>query len=80
MAGCRNPWPPAWERHRFQWIFIDFDRFQRLRELLSLPSVQVKDWRELPDAPLSLEDDYGPEYKRLMDAHKTLNDCKKAKK
>lgn len=39
---------------------------------------QVKNWRDLPDAPLSLEDDYGPEYKRLMDAHRTLNDCKKA--
>ena len=25
-----------------------------------------------------LQDDYGPEHKSLMDAHKTLNDCKKA--
>ncbi|CAK8998397.1 unnamed protein product [Durusdinium trenchii] len=39
---------------------------------------EVKNWRDLPDAPLSLEDDYGPDYKRWMDAHKTLNDCKKA--
>jgi hypothetical protein len=27
---------------------------------------------------LAWQDDYGPEYKRLMDAHRTLNDCKKA--
>eukprot|EP00438_Fugacium_kawagutii_P024147 Skav213832 [mRNA] locus=scaffold315:9522:22808:+ [translate_table: standard] len=39
---------------------------------------EVKNWRDLPDAPLSLEDDYGPEYKMWMDAHRTLNDCKKA--
>ena len=27
---------------------------------------------------MTWQDDYGPEYKRLMDAHRTLNDCKKA--
>ncbi|CAJ1332270.1 unnamed protein product [Effrenium voratum] len=49
----------------------------RLPDSLACAGVEAN-WRDLPDAPLSLEDDYGPEYKRLMDAHKTLNDCKKA--
>lgn len=44
----------------------------------SMAQAESKNWRDMPDAPLSLEDDYGPEHKMLMDAHKTLNECKKA--
>jgi hypothetical protein len=35
-------------------------------------------WRDLPDAPLAIEEDFGPEYNKAMAAHVTLNDCKKA--
>lgn len=33
----------------------------------------------LPTALRPGQDDYGPDYKRWMDAHKTLNDCKKVR-
>jgi len=36
------------------------------------------DWRALPDAPVSIEDDFGPQYNAAMAAHKKLGDCKKA--
>lgn len=36
------------------------------------------DWRALPDAPMSLEDDFGPGYNDAMAAHKRLGECKKA--
>jgi len=41
--------------------------------------VQAAGYKALFEEPtLSLEDDYGPEYKKWMEAHRTLNDCKKA--
>eukprot|EP00928_Gymnodinium_smaydae_P090334 TRINITY_DN74155_c0_g1_i1.p1 TRINITY_DN74155_c0_g1~~TRINITY_DN74155_c0_g1_i1.p1 ORF type:complete len:270 (-),score=73.88 TRINITY_DN74155_c0_g1_i1:83-832(-) len=39
---------------------------------------QAKDWRAMPDAPLAIEEDFGPDYHKAMDAYKQLNDCKKA--
>merc|ERR1719160_1427906 len=36
------------------------------------------DWRALPDAPLAIEEDFGPDYHAAMAAHKQLGDCKKA--
>merc|ERR1719160_687954 len=36
------------------------------------------DWRALPDAPLAIEEDFGPDYAKAMAAHKQLGDCKKA--
>jgi len=36
------------------------------------------DWRALPDAPLAIEEDFGPDYAEAMAAHKQLGDCKKA--
>merc|ERR1719499_2755855 len=36
------------------------------------------DWRALPEAQLSIEEDFGPEYHAAMAAHKRLGDCKKA--
>eukprot|EP00933_Yihiella_yeosuensis_P000729 TRINITY_DN101140_c0_g1_i1.p1 TRINITY_DN101140_c0_g1~~TRINITY_DN101140_c0_g1_i1.p1 ORF type:complete len:315 (-),score=83.01 TRINITY_DN101140_c0_g1_i1:66-938(-) len=35
-------------------------------------------WRDLPDAPLCVEDDWGPEYHKWMGIHTQLNQCKKA--
>merc|ERR1719343_930079 len=36
------------------------------------------DWRSLPEAPLAIEEDFGPEYHQAMAAHKRLGNCKKA--
>lgn len=36
------------------------------------------DWRLLPDAPMAIEEDFGPDYHAAMAAHKQLGDCKKA--
>jgi hypothetical protein len=36
------------------------------------------DWRALPEAPLAIEEDFGPEYNAAMAAHKQLGECKKA--
>lgn len=38
----------------------------------------AEDWEKLPDAPLAIEEDFGPDFHAAMDAHKTLGDCKKA--
>jgi len=36
------------------------------------------DWRALPDAPIAIEDDVGPEYHAAVAAHKRLGECKRA--
>lgn len=36
------------------------------------------DWRSLPEAPMAIEEDFGPDYHAAMAAHKQLGDCKKA--
>merc|ERR1712176_1429413 len=36
------------------------------------------DWRALPEAPLAIDMDFGPEYDAAMAAHKKLGECKKA--
>lgn len=36
------------------------------------------DWRALPEAPLAIEEDFGPEYAKAMEAHTQLGKCKKA--
>jgi len=38
----------------------------------------VADWRTLPDAPLAIEEDFGPDFHAAMAAHVQLNQCKKA--
>lgn len=38
----------------------------------------AQDWRSLPDAPIAIEEDFGPDYHAAMAAHKQLGDCKKA--
>jgi len=35
-------------------------------------------WQALPNAPLAIDEDFGPEYHAAMDAHKQLGHCKKA--
>jgi hypothetical protein len=35
-------------------------------------------WQSLPDAPLAIEEDFGPDYHIAMAAHKRLGDAKKA--
>jgi len=35
-------------------------------------------WRDLPEAPIALEDDHGEEYHKWMEMHTRLNTCKKA--
>jgi hypothetical protein len=44
----------------------------------SMRGEAAADWRSLPDAPLAIDEDFGPEYHAAMAAHKTLGDCKKA--
>jgi len=39
---------------------------------------ETLDWRSMPDAPLAIEEDFGPEYNTAMEAHRRLNECKKA--
>merc|ERR1712110_117311 len=36
------------------------------------------DWRSLPEAPIAIEEDFGPEYHAAMAAHKQLGECKKS--
>lgn len=43
-----------------------------------LGGVDAANWQALPDAPLSIEEDFGPDYHAAMAAHKQLGDCKKA--
>jgi len=38
----------------------------------------AKDWQALPDAPLAIEEDFGPLFNDAMAAHKQLGDCKKS--
>merc|ERR1719183_41536 len=40
--------------------------------------IDAANWRALPDAPLAIEEDFGPDYHAAMAAHKQLGDCKKA--
>jgi len=44
----------------------------------SMPEAYGANWRELPEAPLSLEDDHGEEYHKWMEMHTRLNTCKRA--
>jgi len=36
------------------------------------------DWEKLPNAPLAIEEDFGPDYNHAMSAHKQLGECKKS--
>jgi len=38
----------------------------------------LADWRALPEAPLAIEEPFGPEYDAAMASHTRLNDAKKA--
>jgi len=49
---------------------------QRVPE--SMGGEKEADLRALPEAQLTIEDDFGPEYHAAMLAHKRLGDCKKA--
>jgi len=40
--------------------------------------IDAANWRALPDAPMAIEEDFGPDYHAAMAAHKQLGDCKKA--
>mmetsp|Transcript_47862 Transcript_47862/g.77636 ORF Transcript_47862/g.77636 Transcript_47862/m.77636 type:complete len:230 (-) Transcript_47862:246-935(-) len=44
----------------------------------SMKNAEGDDWRDLPEAPMQIEDDYGSEFNLLMEAHTRLNSCKKA--
>jgi len=44
----------------------------------SMGGASAADWQALPEAPLAIEEDFGPEYHAAMAAHKQLGDCKKA--
>eukprot|EP00929_Paragymnodinium_shiwhaense_P001985 TRINITY_DN102185_c0_g1_i1.p1 TRINITY_DN102185_c0_g1~~TRINITY_DN102185_c0_g1_i1.p1 ORF type:complete len:262 (-),score=71.83 TRINITY_DN102185_c0_g1_i1:292-1077(-) len=39
---------------------------------------ETENWRDMPEAPLAIEEDFGPEYDKAMADHKRLNDCKRA--
>lgn len=43
----------------------------------SMGGEEMKNWRDLPEQAIALEDDYGEEYRKWMDAYTTLNHCKK---
>jgi len=43
----------------------------------SMGGEEMKNWRDLPEQCIALEDDYGEEYRRWMGAYETLNHCKK---
>jgi hypothetical protein len=49
---------------------------QRVPE--SMGGAAAADWQSLPEAPLAIEEDFGPEYHAAMAAHKQLNEAKKA--
>jgi len=36
------------------------------------------DWKALPEAPIAIEEDFGPDYHAAMAAHKQLGECKKS--
>jgi len=44
----------------------------------SMGGEAAKDWQALPDAPLAIEEDFGPEYHAAVAAHTRLNQAKKA--
>jgi hypothetical protein len=44
----------------------------------SMGGEAAKDWMKLPDAPLAIDEDWGPDYHHAMEAHGQLNKCKKA--
>jgi hypothetical protein len=44
----------------------------------SMGGQTVADWMSLPDAPLAIDCDFGPEYHKAMAAHGQLNKCKRA--
>jgi len=44
----------------------------------SMGGAAAADWRSLPDAPIAIEEDFGPEYHAAMAAHKQLGECKKS--
>jgi len=44
----------------------------------SMGGEAAADWRAIPEAPLAIDQDFGPEYHAAMAAHKRLGDCKKA--
>jgi len=44
----------------------------------SMGGEAMKNWRDLPEQEcIAIEDDYGEEYRKWMDAYTTLNHCKK---
>jgi len=38
----------------------------------------ASDWRDLPEQPVAIEEDFGPDFHAAMAAHKQLGECKKA--
>merc|ERR1719436_2358572 len=44
----------------------------------SMGGAAAADWRSLPEAPIAIEEDFGPEYHAAMAAHKQLGECKKS--
>lgn len=51
---------------------------ERLPDGLKACGYGATDWTKLPDAPLAIEEDFGPDYHHAVKAHKTLGECKKA--